>query len=771
MRDSKKSAVIPAALLFACGATFALADANNAGPADDRNALNQIEVTAQRLTAPAVIPIETEYSESTITAPEIAELSRGPSTTVQTLLNFQPSIFAYTDGPIGTRTNIYFRSFTAGEFAETFDGVALNDLFNASVTNQASNINNVLLTPDNIDSVEVYRGINNPAVNSYNSLGGTIDYLPRQPSGKFESQVEGSYGSFATNEVRVVQNLGDIAGFKQVLTYERDQSNGWAPSTRDRNNNFYYSGNYSTDRGDRLAAYVVYNSNSGYSPFNMPVALLQANGGYYQWPYSWTYEDDNDTNWIAILDYQLPIASNIIFRNKVFGGINDYRRTSYSNPADQQSATQPYNLENDPSSFPFWLSYPNGPTYDPAAVFGSDEVGTQFHFYGYKTWGVGDSPSLTVALPHNTITLGGNYTYGILHSREYWYGTYDMPNTMDYNDAWDEEDRRSLMSSYAQDELALFGGALHLTPGVKYVRASTSDHDAVGFYYPISGVVGDVEHFVSPTFGMNFKITPDLAVYGAYGRNIKFPDITAYYGGFQTDINGNPAVVPVTGVKPEYVNDFELGARFRTTDYSISVNAYRENFTNTFINSFSSTTGLTSVANGGASRYQGEEAEIIAHLASTDAGDFEGHLNYSHNQATFLAAFTTYAGVLVAAGQPLADVPKDIASLALEWRRAGWHARFDVRYVGLQYIDQLSAGTPTAGTISPHTLADLGISKTFDWQNAALRSVRVALNVDNLFNKYYYNEAYTDVDVNNNNFVRAVPGAPRLIIGTVVVKF
>ena len=310
-----------------------------------------------------------------------------------------------------------------------------------------------------------------------------------------------------------------------------------------------------------------------------------------------------------------------------------------------------------------------------------------------------------------------------------------------------------------------------MTPGVKYVRASTSDHDAIGFFYPISGVVGDIEHFVSPTFGANYKISPNLAAYAAFGRNIKFPDITAYYGGFQTDINGNPAVVPVTGVKPEYVNDFELGARWQMAGYSASLNYYRENFTNTFINSFSSTTGLTSVTNGGSARYQGEELQINARLADLDSGSWETHLNYSHNQAIFLGSFTTYAGATVAAGQPLADVPKDLASLQLTWSFAGWRATTEARYIGTQFIDQLSAGTPTANTISPHTLVDISLAKTLEFPGSALRSVRFALNVDNLFNKYYFNEAFTDVDFNNNNFVRAVPGAPRIVIGTVDVKF
>ncbi len=759
------------AVAFAAGSAIASPDEAATDAGSDKNTLNPITVNAERLTAPAEVPIETAYSESTITAEQIAELSRGAATTVQTLLNQQPSIIAFTDGPLGTRTSISFRSFNSGQFAETYDGVALNDVFNAGVTNQASNINNVLLTPANVDSVQVYRGINNPAVNSYNSLGGTIDYLPRQPTGTFGAEFEGSYGSFQTSQVRAVVNFGDLGGFKQVLSFERSQSNGWTPGTPDRNDNFFYSANFSTDRGDRLAAYVVYNTNSGYTPFNMPVALLQANGGYYQWPLSTTYEDNNDSNWMAILDYQLPFSDTVVFRNKVFGGTNDYRRTSYSNPALQQSATQPYVLENTPSNSAFWLSYPNGPTYDPAASFGSVQAGTQYHFYGYKAWGVGDSPTLTWALPVNTLTLGANYTYGSLHSREYWYGTYAMPNTPGYNDAWDEQDRRILVSGFAQDEITALDGALHVTPGVKYVYASTSDHDSIGFFYPLAGSVGDTEHFVSPTLGVNYKLSPDVAVYGAFGRNIKFPDITAYYGGFQSDVNGNNTIVPVT-VKPEFVNDFELGGRFRQDNYSITVNGYLENFTNTFINSFNQNTGLTTVSNGGASRYEGIEAQLAGTLAKTDHGTWEGSLNYSHNKATFLSAFTSYAGVAVAAGQPLAGVPRDLVSAALTWRNAGWQATADMRYVGLQYIDQLSAGTPTANTIAAHTLADLSFARTLSLGDSpGFKTLRLALNVDNVFNKYYFNEAFTDVDINNNNFVRAVPGAPRLITGTVDLRF
>lgn len=152
-------------------------------------------------------------------------------------------------------------------------------------------------------------------------------------------------------------------------------------------------------------------------------------------------------------------------------------------------------------------------------------------------------------------------------------------------------------------------------------------------------------------------------------------------------------------------------------------------------------------------------------------GQVDAHVTYSHNTATFLVGFTTYAGVSVQTGQPLAAVPRDLATTALDWHWSGWRASVQARYVGLQYTDQFNAGTPTANTISPHTVTDLGLAKTFSIDGAALKSVRLALKVDNLFNKYYLNEAYADTDYSGNNFIRDVPGAPRSFTGTVSVKF
>ncbi|MCU4161147.1 TonB-dependent receptor plug domain-containing protein [Acidiphilium sp. AL] len=88
----------------------------------------------------STIPQKATYSESTISKRRIDNAS--PGTNAQTLLNQLPSVVATSSGPNGMRTNIQFRAFNDGQFSETFDGVALNDLFNAGVINAASQRNN-----------------------------------------------------------------------------------------------------------------------------------------------------------------------------------------------------------------------------------------------------------------------------------------------------------------------------------------------------------------------------------------------------------------------------------------------------------------------------------------------------------------------------------------------------------------------------------------------------------------------------------------------------
>ncbi len=277
------------------------------------------------------IPMQAPFSESAITPEAILNITPSPATTVQTLLNTQPSIYATTGATNGMETDIKFRAFSNGEFGETIAGVPLNDIFNSGVTYQADNRNNVLFITRDLGSVDVYRGVNNPAVNTYNSLGGTINYVPRQPADTIGGDAGADFGSFGTLDYHATLNTGDWHGIKQTVSFESDDSRGWLRNTNDRNLNIYYAGNVKMGSNTDGFGYFVYNRNHGNAPQFIPQDILN-NQADFQWPTSLYQSDNLDKNYLGILGFATGIGSVLTIEDKAYAGDNNYTRTSYSNP-------------------------------------------------------------------------------------------------------------------------------------------------------------------------------------------------------------------------------------------------------------------------------------------------------------------------------------------------------------------------------------------------------------------------------------------------------
>ncbi|EQD75962.1 TonB-dependent receptor [mine drainage metagenome] len=261
--------------------------------------LTKIEVIARELTITR-IPMRSAYSESIIGPSAIRFAS--PMLNVQNLLQRTPSINVTTPAPNGVRSNITFRGFTSGQFSETFDGVPMNGVFNGGTFNDASNRNAIPMTLNNIGSVNVYRGINNPAVSAYNSLGGTIAFQPRQPGPKPDASVSMGGGSFSTWFYGITANTGSIAGVRSLISINHNTSAGWQANSGNRNLNINYSGvlPYAHDAGE-LYAYAIYNTNTGFTPHSIPEPLLQQFGDGYGWPLNWTNSYNRDHSGTYIL--------------------------------------------------------------------------------------------------------------------------------------------------------------------------------------------------------------------------------------------------------------------------------------------------------------------------------------------------------------------------------------------------------------------------------------------------------------------------------------
>jgi iron complex outermembrane receptor protein len=738
--------------------------------------LSRVMVIAKELTL-TQIPMDAQFSESVI-GPSAIRFS-SPMASVQSLLERTPSINVRTPAANSVRTNITFRAFSSGQFSETFDGVPLNDPFNGGTTNTASTRNNIPLTLDNVDSVHLYRGINNPAVTSYNSLGGTIAYAPRMPNAKPSASVTLGGGSFRTWLYGLTANTGNIGGVRSLISINHNTSKGWQKNSGNSNLNFYYAGMHPYDNGNgQLYAYAIYNRNMGYTPHTVPLPLVQKYGYSYGWPLSWTQSYNKDHGGTYILGDRMDVNDMFSYNVRVYSRNVNYNRVSFSNPAYAQSATQPYYLPNQAANYSFWLYDPNGATYDPAATFGSKVLGNDYHTYIYATQQYGIMPHFTLYLPNNTVKFGGDYSHTKLHSAEYWYGAYPMPLTTGYNNAWDEHDSRNLGSLFVQDDISLFGDTLNITPGVKYLFAHTSDSDKVGFYYPISGKVSDSEHYTSPTIGVNWSPTDHVSVYASWGKTAKFPGIGAYYNNVgQSNASGQAVVVPLH-VSPEYVKDIEAGIRYQAKGFQGAVNYYRENFENTFIQVTDPTSGLTTTSNGGRSRYEGVELDLQDTI-DTSVGGFSVYGNASENKANFTSSFTVanaagasaLAGASVVPGQPLAGVPKHLANLGVGWKWDTWRAKLDGHYSGSQYVNEYNAGLPSAQQIPSYTVVNFTLRDTLRIGDGTLKDMKLALYVDNVLNRHYYTFGYGDTTSNGNPFVRAIYEEPRAYFASATFDF
>jgi hypothetical protein len=291
-----------------------------------------------KVSAKKKVPLKATYSEHVITAKVVRRAS--PMQNAQTILARKPSINAFSTGPNGMRSTITFRAFKSGQFSETFDGVPLNGMFNGGTTNQASYRNAIPLTLNDISGINIYNGINNPSINSYNSLGGTINYQPRQPGKTMGGSVGMGYGSFGTFQWNALFNTGSIDGFRSLFAYNRQTSNGWLQNSGNRNTNYYYAGILPYDHGmSKVSAYVIVNNNVGYTPHSVPQVLIQQYGYNYNWPLNYSTSANNDTELTAILGDKSTVSRHVILGAKFYVHNNDYHRTSYANPAFDQSAT------------------------------------------------------------------------------------------------------------------------------------------------------------------------------------------------------------------------------------------------------------------------------------------------------------------------------------------------------------------------------------------------------------------------------------------------
>ncbi len=100
---------------------------------------------------------------------------------------------------------------------------------------------------------------------------------------------------------------------------------------------------------------------------------------------------------------------------------------------------------------------------------------------------------------------------------------------------------------------------------------------------------------------LSYKPTDDLLLYGSYSRGYKAGGFNLDRSALTSDTLSNPAVAGDTAnlqFDPETVDAFEIGAKYSTREFSLSVAAFRQQFDNFQLNTFNGSVFLVQNING-----------------------------------------------------------------------------------------------------------------------------------------------------------------------------
>lgn len=285
-----------------------------------------------------------------------------------------------------------------------------------------------------------------------------------------------------------------------------------------------------------------------------------------------------------------------------------------------------------------------------------------------------------------------------------------LPNTNTY-------ERQTNVGMYAQDQIQL-GERWRVVGGARFdIYNQSLDNRLRGTSS------GQHQTAVSPRIGVTYLATHNFALFANVSRSFR-PNAGS-------DANGN-------AFAPEHGRAAEAGIKFDSTDRRTSATLAAFEIRKRNVLTTDPDDATFQVAAGEA-RSRGVELDV--------SGQLDTHWRVTGNFAWTDAEITQDSRL--AAGTPLLNIPRVSGSaMAIYEDQAPIGQRYGVG-AGVRYVGARSGDAQDSFSLPAYTLADL----LAYWQYS--KSVRVSLNVNNLFDRTYYASSY--------NSVWVAPGAGRTV--------
>ncbi|MHB8253389.1 MAG: TonB-dependent receptor [Acidiferrobacter sp.] len=650
-----------------------------------------------------------------------------------------------------------------------FDGVPMNNL----IAHNGGWDSNEIPIMQLISGINVIYGPGNPATRWFDSVGGTVNFVPVQPTSKAQATAGVTYGSNDMESANLIMNTGTHDGWSTVV------AGGFT-----RNNTFRTGSFAAPSRSSAVFAKTVKTFSNGsfsiggyaddtteFRPNFIPVAPITAgpNGS------AVTMDGTSNTPLYSqtTSGYYSSLPESVWFKQIV---VRDRMLYSQLNLELSRDLTL-HDL--------FWYRHGHRVHWrvDNYNYNGAPPGTVNSEYYNPRSDTYGNSMNLDWKLPGNVVKVGGswiNQTYSSPYTGyNATYGT-SPSNPVQYNN---DTLNNTYLTAFAQDAISPIS-ALTITPGIAAVDFQTEFFNNGATYSPPGSVnqtvaPNDSKVFTrfEPSLGVLFKAGKGWSFYGNAAETYQNPADNAF-GAY----SGSNAI-DLSSLKPVKSRDYEIGTRFlirkagMLRHFALNMDVYRDILSNETLATYISTGGnfaTTQFASASAT-YQG------LNISVQDSPNWHWHVFGS--AAVTHAYFKSYVpsgSTQNYGGYPVSYSPSVTASAGLNYRIA--LASYLIspgisdQFTGAQYLFSNVVNAPTNNVQMPsYNVVNTQVAVRTGVDVAGLSAVTLTVGVTNLFNKQYNPIEYITsggyFGGNSAGAVLADPGAPRQYFVNLTAKF
>lgn len=754
-----------ASAIVTFGISAQCADAQ-AVQASDGTAVNAGEVSASisALDTLSKLPTKKSIFKSTQSVKVIGRKELrvvGPAAGAAQALSVAPGVNVASDGTSGApRASISINGMKTGwgniagnandgTVMVTFDGVPMVDP--AYGVWQASEIPNLSF----IKGLSVTYGPGYPVNRWYDNIGGSINYAPIEPTAKPHAEIGGFFGSYGNRGANFSIDTGKFDGWSAVFAGTIDRSGNYLRgygSNNSQSSYAYYGKLVKTFSNGRISIGGFVSRSTAFRPLPIPTTAnpnvtvngvnsitgsinpgpiysQQTTGFYTTLPQSIYYKKVPIRTYLLYSHLTDHLDSRVTFHNLLFFRYGNRIHLHYDN------------IGNSPNVL--------------------------FQYYNASSNTFGDKPYFTLGLPFNKFSIGGYFVYTKYNSLLDFYNptmqaVYNSgPNTgqsvlvngspVNYSLQLPNHFHSSYLyetdlAGFIQDEFQPTK-SLRITPGVRFVTFHTNFVNNTQSQFPAStttgldGLIGtngdnqpnSATNFseVEPSIGLNYKITPDVALYANYSTAYKAPaGATGTYAHFLTST-----------LKPQKSTQYQVGVKVLIPNRPylhhaiFSINYYHLNDLNEII-------PIPVVSHNYSLFASGSSAFHGFNLYVEDDPLYNLHVfaNASFESANYLTYVSPNHGSYN--GLPISNVPAETFNIGAYYTMFSHNTIYQPRiwyqYTGTQDIYNNNTGAPTRTKLPSYGILNLGMKISVATPHvSALKKITFNLDLLNVTNKQY----------------------------------